>query len=186
MLKQIFALHHDTQGFTLVFIAALLPVILALGVLAVDGGNFYVRHSEMKNLARGAAHSGAIVLVSELKTRAEENYTQQCTVAPPPQNCNSSSMFDFLTDSEINELIYSLDTQNEISNNVSDFGIAFDPSSQLESSNFEVTFPHNYYTGSSSVSIKVKIEQRPTQFFSGIISNDKNIVVESISKVNLE
>ncbi|MDH3324219.1 MAG: hypothetical protein OEL89_01120 [Candidatus Peregrinibacteria bacterium] len=179
-------LYKNEDGFVLVFLALTLPILFLVVVLVIDGGQFYRRHAELNNLAIQSANSGILEFSETLKELAEENYNTICVVSESPAICSSTNMFDFLSSTEIFNLVYSINVQEQINDNVLRFGIDYDPQGELVDENFTIDFPYNFDIDKKEVFIKVGIKDAPSRFFEGIMPTTKEITTESVAKLSLE
>lgn len=175
---------NSENGFTTSFTAMVLPVILILGMLILESGNFYIRHEHLRNLAKQSANSGIIKFSQILIKQAETNKNIICNVEILPEKCSSSNLFDFLTSTEIQNSIYDLNNKNSIITNTKNFAKNYDPLSNLSENNISVTFPFDY-AGEEKVKLKVFLNEKTNLLFKNL-SSEKEISVESLAFLSLK
>ena len=178
-----FASKKKQVGSLVSFTALILPVLLLIGALILESGNFYIRHTQLENLTRQAANSGLIAFSQILEQSANENKDNLCLVEIPPEICSSLNLFDFLTLSQVQILATNTLNQNAIRNNINDFLVIYDPQQQINSENISIIFPVEEIT--ESVKLKVVIEIIPNQFFSNFLDPLHSIKTIGISYLSL-
>jgi len=174
----------NEDGFVLAFTAILLPVFMLIGVLIIDGGNLYIRHEQVRHLSKEGANSGILVLEGLLDAKAQNNYNSICVGTPLPVVCSSTNIFDFLSSTEVQNIILNVGNQNQVKLSVINFIKDFDPENSLTVSDITVVFPHEY-SGGNVVKILVKIKTNAKGFFETILPNSREIKVESKSYLTL-
>ncbi len=175
----------NEDGFVLPFMAILLPIFMLIGTLIVDGGNLYIRHDQIRFLAQEGANSGILTLGNMLENKAKNNFNTICSVEFPPAKCSSSNIFDFLNNTDIQNIILNISNQNLIKSSGKKFISDFDPQNNLTNSHIEIIFPHEYFVG-NSVKILVKIKTIVPGFLEKIIPETREISVEVKSFLALQ
>jgi len=179
----------NEKGIVAALIALLLPVMLGMIALVIDGGNLYIRHSELHFLAQSASTSGLLEFSKSLETKAEGNKTVLCTVVPPasvPSICSSNNLFDFLSDTEILTLFSDLSVVNNVKENVKDFAKIYDTQTKIKNENIEVFFGKDFHLGDKKIELQVKLEETPDRFFSSILREEASIKIVAVSSLPLE
>lgn len=174
------------DGLVLVLTALTLPVILLIAALMIDGGQLYQRHGEIEHLSRQSGQSGLLAFSSVLKAQAQANYQAECSTEFPPEKCDSTNLFDFLSPAEIDGLIVNASHQNAVTTNVSSFGIDFDPREKLSAAEFDITFPYLYTPGDPQVKISVQITTTPELLLGNLFTNSEAITYQSIAYLPLQ
>lgn len=156
----------------LVFLAMLLPVLLLMTVLVIDGGRRYIRFAELKYLASSAAHSGMIEVSNLLTQRATANFLTVCAEAPPPEFCSSQNIYAFLTTDEIDQIIQNPSTRSKIFSNVLAYAKSFDPQTRdpIKEAEVSMVFPMNYTYGGPVVTLKVDLIDQETLIFNTFLT----------------
>ena len=176
---------HDQSGFVTALTALMLPMILLMGALIIDGGNLYLRQSQIQHLSRQAGHSGLMVFSDLLKTQAQNNYRVICNTEEPPDICSSHNPFDFLANSEINLLAQNVTHQNAVAADARKFIRDFDPQENIFNEDITITFPHNF-TGGNRLEILVEINNAPHTFFSQVLITEKKLQAQAKSFLTLQ
>ncbi len=179
----------DEKGIVTVLIALLLPIMLGMIALVIDGGNLYIRHSELNFLAQASTTSGLLEFSRILENEAQTNKTTLCTVVPPeipPAICSSDNMFDFITDSEILMIFSDTSTQNKVEENSKNFAKIYDKQTKIKNENIEVFFGKDFHLGDSKIELQVKLKETPDRFFSLILPQEASIEIISVSSLPLE
>jgi len=166
MIENLNKLFIQKDGLTLTLTALSLPIILLIGVLIIDGGKLYLRHSQIEHLSRQSGQSGLLQLSVLINDQATANYQVLCQVETPPEQCDSSNLFDFLSETEIRDIILNTIHQADIIQNTQIFGVQFDPQKNLTTTNISVTYPYLYAPNDDVVRLVVNITTIPDQLFS--------------------
>ena len=174
------------KGLVMVFTAMVLPVILMIGALIIDGGSLYTRHSEIEHLSRQSGQSGLLELSKILELQATQNYAVQCSVETPPAKCSSSNLFEFLTATEIQNIVLNGTNQNTVTTNVETFSLNYDPQSNLTEENITTTYPYLYEINDTEVKILVEINTLPDLLMGKFLTNDRAISYQSVSYLPLQ
>ena len=174
------------DGLVLALSALVLPVMLLIGALMIDGGQLYIRHGEVEHLSRQSGQSGLLALSEIIIAQATQNYNAQCNVLLPPSRCGSNNLFDFLSETDLNNLIFNIPHQNRVTQNTLDFALEFDPRQQLQDSDLTVTFPHLYSPGDNQVRILVAVDTTPTLLLGSVFPHNNAIKYQSIAYLPLQ
>lgn len=174
------------DGMVLAFVAMVLPVVLLIGALMIDGGLLYIRHGEIEHLSRQSGQSGLLALSQALETEASNNYQDLCDVEFPPSLCDSTNLFDFLTETEINDLVLNGVSQSTVTSNTLNFGTTYDPRTTLAADDMAVTFPYLFTPGDNQARILVEISTTPALLLGQFFPTEKNISYSAISYLPLQ
>lgn len=131
LIKLWLCFKRDKDAFVLAFTALSLPIILLIGVLVLQSGQLFIRHSELQFLTRQAAQSGMLSLAQTLRQQAEQNYRVQCAGLEPPEICNSTIWSDFMETSAIEALSQSPTAQQSLQAHLVGFVAVADPQQAL-------------------------------------------------------
>lgn len=170
-------------GSILTFSALILPVLLLIGALVLESGNFYIRHVQLKNLTRQAANSGIIAFSQIIEQQAGENKDTFCLVEIPPENCNSLNLFDFLTLAQVQTMALNTINQESVRNNITNFLTVYDPQQKIILEDISIFFPFEEI--SDTLKLKVVLNTTPDQFFSNIWNAEHSLNTVGISYLSL-
>lgn len=150
----------------------LLPVLLFMAVLLIDGGRRYIRFAELKHLSASAANSGMIELSELLTEQATANFLAFCSEVPPPPFCETQNIYAFLTPDEVDQIVQSPNTRSKILTNILNYATSFDPQTRdpIRDEEINMTFPINYYYGAPVVTLKVDLTDTETRLFNTFLT----------------
>lgn len=188
LYQMIRSLSRNDQGIVTVLFALLLPVMMAMFALVIDGGNLYIRHAELQFLAQQSSSSGLLAFSKVIETRAEQNKLAACTVifpALPPPICSSSNSFNFVSDNEILSLYADMTIQNKIKNISQDFAQDYDPQLKITNTNIQSSFGDGFHLGDDVILLKITLEETPDRFLTNFLPGNPMIKIESVSKLPL-
>ena len=174
------------DGLVLAFSALVLPILLLIGAIMIDGGQLFIRHGEIEHLSRQSGQSGLLKIAEILEASAHQNYQNTCEAPLPPSKCSSQNMFDFLSHSEVNQLILNANNQTQVTNNATNFSLDYDPREKLESDEINITYPCLYSVGDKQVKLLVEIQTVPRLLMGTLLKNQQPITYSAVSYLPLQ
>lgn len=171
-------MNKKNPGIALVLTVLVMPVLLLIGALIVDGGRFYITQSQLNFQAQQATQSGLITLNQIFLTKAEENYEETCTEEPLPEVlpeiCEDPIMENFLALTEKQALISQHSTLNTLTQDIKKITTLPD-----------ITFPYNPGTNPNKVYIKVGTSAQPKTHFKKLLDSDQTLFGTHVSSMDL-
>ncbi len=165
--------------------ALLLPVLLAMGALVVDGGGYYTRYAQMEHLARVSADSVLTQVGIDFVSIAETKYYADCFVEDPPSRCYGTLDWrNFITGSQVDQYVLNAVEKSNGRARGEDFAVEYDPKSSLELSDITVEYPLEYNPGDGVIRARVTIESKPEIWLKNFNIHDP-IRVEGIARLPL-
>ncbi|GEM_PF-4424628 len=157
----------------------LLPVLLFMAVLLIDGGRRYIRFAELKHLSASVAASGMIELSNLLTQKATANLSALCSEVPLPALCSSQNIYAFLSTDEVDQIVQDPATRSKIFNNVLAYAKSFDPQTKdpIKDNEINMTFPLNYSYGNSMVTLRVDLTDNEIPLFGTFLTQQGKIPI---------
>ncbi|HEY5714274.1 MAG TPA: hypothetical protein VIT68_02900 [Candidatus Gracilibacteria bacterium] len=172
---------QNEDGATAVLMAIILPILLLMGALILESGNYYTHFGNLHFVSHSSAQSALIETGETLKTKAEENYRSTCSVLIPPSVCDSDNWQDFISANEIAQIVLSSSHQQTIKQHVQDtIGAQLNPLPEIE-----IEYPAGFNPGDTTLQIQVHLSDTPQGYFPNLL-NPHKISIQGSSYLSLK
>lgn len=154
----------------------MVPVILILTGLVIDGGMVFVKKAQLQSMADNAVNAGISVTGDEIVDIVE------AMAAADPEFEEPENIVDALSDSDRAALAASTGPTAKAEEyiDLNNFG-------DLTLSTRKVIFPYNYTVGNDTLSMRIELETVHNLYFSQMLDTETEVVTaESISAINID
>ncbi|MBT6068960.1 hypothetical protein HOG48_04355 [Candidatus Peregrinibacteria bacterium] len=154
----------------------MIPVVLILTGLVIDGGMVFVKKAKLQSIADSAANAGLSMIGDEIVDIVNAK------LAANPDYEAPEDILDALDDTDRAALAASASPKNKaeeyiILNNTNDF----------EFSTQDIEFPYNYSPGDSNISIRIDLSSVHELYFSPMLGIEtQELSAESISLIGIQ
>jgi|GEM_PF-5008725 len=167
---------NKKNGHVLIFAAFFIPILIILSGLIIDGGILFVRKAQLQLIVDNAASAGISILTDEML----EIIDQKTTLYPDINTQkNPLSMID-----DNDRITLSQSTKPR---SLTETYIHNNNTQRLEFTDYVITYPYNYTSGDSTISLKVEIATEHSFYFTSVIGiNSQAITAEAISSIRIK
>ena len=170
MIKKITTkIKPQERGISLVFVTLLIPVIMVIGTLIIDGGRYYITYSQLNFLSREILSSAFITLNNKFIQSADQNYNYICSQLVKPEICSEKKIQNFLSISQRKNIVEDSQTLMDINAEINHFLSSELQSLSLNSENIITEI--DYQDLQNSVLVRTQITYEPLRYFSYFLNS---------------
>lgn len=172
---------HNESGLSLILFAILMPAILALVTIIVEGSLLQARYNELQGVAARAADTALLSAANIEWGEATEYYNELCE-SVCPQVTYATELFtdeyaiaNYIKDKSMESLLKE-ETEKYIN--------YFSPASASTKRTISITYPYEYIEGSRQANILVSITEESPYRFLSLLSKKSTISVSARAAVD--
>lgn len=154
----------------------MIPAVLILTGLVIDGGMVFVKKAKLQSIADNAANAGASMVGDEIVDIVNAK------LAADPEFEVPENILDALDDTDRDQLAASSGPKSKASEY-----ITLNNSNNFNLNQEDIVFPYNYSPGDSNISIKIDLGTIHELYFTSMLGiQNQQVTAESIALIGIK